>query len=360
MENKKELRNWLDAFGLDHPLVIAGPCSAETEEQVLKIAHQLKDTDATVLRAGIWKPRTRPGNFEGVGALGLKWLQKAKEETGMLTTTEVANPHHVELALKHDIDILWIGARTTVSPFIIQEIADALKGTDKPVLIKNPVNPDLALWLGAVERMYTADIKNLGVIHRGFSSYEKSKYRNNPEWQIAIELQNKFPDLPLILDPSHIAGRRDIIFDLCQTALDLNFDGLMVETHWDPDNAWSDAKQQITPATLVQIMKDLKIRKEVSESEDYQNKLQNLRAKIDIADNQLIELLAKRMKISEDIGHVKKSQNVAILQTKRWNEILGKMVLEGEQHGLSEEFVLKLFKAVHQESINHQQAILDS
>ncbi|SFB92132.1 3-deoxy-D-arabinoheptulosonate-7-phosphate synthase [Zunongwangia mangrovi] len=360
MENKKELRNWLDAFGLDHPLVIAGPCSAETEEQVLKIAHQLKDTDATVLRAGIWKPRTRPGNFEGVGALGLKWLQKAKEETGMLTTTEVANPHHVELALKHDVDILWIGARTTVSPFIIQEIADALKGTDKPVLIKNPVNPDLALWLGAVERMYTADIKNLGVIHRGFSSYEKSKYRNNPEWQIAIELQNKFPDLPLILDPSHIAGRRDIIFDLCQTALDLNFDGLMVETHWDPDNAWSDAKQQITPETLVQIMKDLKIRKEVSESEDYQNKLQNLRAKIDIADNQLIELLAKRMKISEDIGHVKKSQNVAILQTKRWNEILGKMVLEGEQVGLSEEFVLKLFKAVHQESINHQQTILDN
>ncbi|WBL24998.1 bifunctional 3-deoxy-7-phosphoheptulonate synthase/chorismate mutase type II [Zunongwangia sp. HGR-M22] len=360
MENKKELRNWLDAFGLDHPLVIAGPCSAETEEQVLKIAHQLKDTDATVLRAGIWKPRTRPGNFEGVGALGLKWLQKAKEETGMLTTTEVANPHHVELALKHDIDILWIGARTTVSPFMIQEIADALKGTDKPVLIKNPVNPDLALWLGAVERMYTADIKNLGVIHRGFSSYEKTKYRNNPEWQIAIELQNKFPDLPLILDPSHIAGRRDIIFDLCQTALDLNFDGLMVETHWDPDNAWSDAKQQITPATLVQIMKDLVIRKEISESEDYQNKLQNLRAKIDIADNQLIELLAKRMKISEDIGHVKKSQNVAILQTKRWNEILGKMVLEGEQVGLSEEFVLKLFKAVHQESINHQQTILDS
>ncbi|MGB2232786.1 MAG: 3-deoxy-7-phosphoheptulonate synthase, partial [Flavobacteriaceae bacterium] len=218
MENKKEMRSWLDKFGLDHPLVIAGPCSAETEAQVLKIAHQLKDTDTSVLRAGIWKPRTRPGNFEGVGALGLKWLQKAKEETGLLTTTEVANPHHVELALKHDIDILWIGARTTVSPFIIQDIADAMKGSDKTVLIKNPVNPDLALWLGAVERFYTADIKNLGVIHRGFSNYEKSKYRNNPEWQIAIELQNKFPDLPLILDPSHIAGRRDIIFDLCQTA----------------------------------------------------------------------------------------------------------------------------------------------
>ena len=358
MENNKEQRKWLDDFGLDHPLVIAGPCSAETEEQVLKIAHQLKDTDATVLRAGIWKPRTRPGNFEGVGALGLKWLKKAKEETGMLTTTEVANAHHVDLALENDVDILWIGARTTVSPFIVQDIADALKGTDKTVLVKNPVNPDLSLWLGAVERFHTADIKNLGVIHRGFSAYEKTKYRNNPEWQIAIELQNKFPDLPLILDPSHIAGRRDIIFDLCQTALDLNYDGLMVETHHTPDDAWSDAAQQITPATLVQIMKDLKIRKEVSESEEFQNKLSTLRAKIDVADNQLIELLSKRMEISDEIGRVKKSQNVSVLQTKRWNEILGNMVLEGEQHGLSEEFILRLFKAVHQESINHQEKIM--
>ena len=358
MENKKEMRKWLDDFGLDHPLVIAGPCSAETEEQVLKIAHQLKDTDATVLRAGIWKPRTRPGNFEGVGSLGLKWMKKAKEETGMLTTTEVANPAHVDLALEYDVDILWIGARTTVSPFIVQEIAEALKGTDKTVLVKNPVNPDLSLWLGAVERLYTADIKNLGVIHRGFSAYEKTKYRNNPEWQIAIELQNKFPDLPLILDPSHIAGRRDIIFDLCQTALDLNYDGLMVETHHTPDDAWSDAAQQITPATLVQIMKDLKIRKEISESEEFQNKLSNLRAQIDVADNQLIELLSRRMKISDEIGKVKKAQNVSVLQTKRWNEILGNMVLEGEQHGLSEEFILRLFKAVHQESINHQEKIM--
>lgn len=359
MENKKELRNWLDDFGLSHPLVIAGPCSAETEEQVLKIAHQLKDSDATVLRAGIWKPRTRPGNFEGVGALGLKWLQKAKQETGMLTTTEVANPTHVDLALKHDVDILWIGARTTVSPFIVQEIADALKGTDKIVLVKNPVNPDLSLWLGAVERLYTANIENIGVIHRGFSAYEKTGYRNNPEWQIPIELQNKFPDLPLILDPSHIAGRRDIIFDLCQTALDLNYDGLMVETHHDPDKAWSDAAQQITPKSLIQIMQDLKVRKEVSASEEFQNKLGTLRSKIDIADSQLLELLSKRMKISEEIGQVKKDQNVAILQTKRWNEILGKMVLEGEEKGLSEEFVLRLFKAIHQESINHQQKILD-
>lgn len=359
MENKKELRKWLDDFELSHPLVIAGPCSAETEEQLLHIAHQLKKTDATVLRAGIWKPRTRPGNFEGVGALGLKWLQKAKQETGMLTTTEVANPNHVELALKHDVDILWIGARTTVSPFIVQEIADSLKGTDKIVLIKNPVNPDLALWLGAVERFYTANIKKLGVIHRGFSTYEKTKYRNNPEWQIPIELQNKFPDLPLILDPSHIAGKRDIIFELCQTALDLNYDGLMIETHHTPDKAWSDAAQQITPDTLVQITEDLKVRKEISASEEFQNKLGHLRSKIDITDSQLLELLSKRMKISEEIGLVKKDQNVAILQTRRWNEILGKMVLEGEEYGLSEEFILRLFKAIHQESINHQQKIID-
>lgn len=358
MENKKELRNWLDNMKLAHPLVIAGPCSAETEEQVLKIAHQLKDTDATVLRAGIWKPRTRPGNFEGVGALGLKWLQRAKEETGMLTTTEVANANHVDLALKHDIDILWIGARTTVSPFIVQEIADALKGTDKIVLIKNPVNPDLALWLGAVERFYTADVKNLGVIHRGFSTYEKNTYRNNPEWQIPIDLQNKFPDLPLILDPSHIAGRRDLIFDLCQTGLDLNYDGLMVETHYDPDNAWSDAAQQITPETLDQMTVDLKIRVEEGNEVEFKNKLNTLRTKIDVMDHQLIETLGKRMKIADEIGAIKKQQNVAILQTKRWNEVLGKMILEGEEYNLSEEFILKIYKAIHQESINHQKKVI--
>jgi len=358
MENKKELGTWLNNFELVHPLVIAGPCSAETEAQVLKIAHQLKDTDATVLRAGIWKPRTRPGNFEGVGALGLKWLQKAKEETGMLTTTEVANANHVELALQHDIDILWIGARTTVSPFIVQEIADALKGTDKTVLIKNPVNPDLSLWLGAVERFYTADVKNLGVIHRGFSTYEKTRYRNNPEWQIAIDLQNRFPDLPLILDPSHIAGRRDIIFDLCQTALDLNYDGLMVETHYDPDNAWSDAAQQITPETLIQFMIDLKIRKVTDDEIEFKNKLNTLRTQIDVIDHQLIETLGKRMKVADDIGSLKKTKNVAVLQVKRWNEILGKMILQGEDKNLSEEFILRVFKAIHQESINHQEKII--
>ena len=360
MENSKQMRTWLDDLNLDHPLVIAGPCSAETEEQVLGIARSLKDTDVNYYRAGIWKPRTRPGNFEGVGALGLKWLQKVKAETGMKTATEVANRAHVELALEHDVDLLWIGARSTVSPFIVQEIADALKGTDKIVLVKNPVNPDLALWLGAVERLATADIKNLGVIHRGFSTYEKTKYRNIPEWQMAIDLQTKFPDLPIINDPSHITGNREMIFDVSQTALDLNFDGLMIETHHDPDNAWSDAAQQVTPEKLVQIMRDLKIRKEGNSEAEYNAKLNNLRANIDILDNQLIETLGKRMKTSDAIGELKKEKNVAVLQSTRWNEILGAMILEGESKGLSEEFVLRMFKAIHQESIRHQEKIVNA
>ncbi|MAO17017.1 bifunctional 3-deoxy-7-phosphoheptulonate synthase/chorismate mutase type II [Muricauda ruestringensis] len=360
MENKKEMRKWLDDMNLGHPLVIAGPCSAETEDQVLKIAHELKDTDVNYYRAGIWKPRTRPGNFEGVGAIGLKWLQKVKEETGLKTATEVANRAHVDLALEYDVDLLWIGARSTVSPFIIQEIADALEGTDKIVLVKNPVNPDLSLWLGAVERLYSANIEKLGVIHRGFSTYEKTKYRNIPEWQLAIELQTKFPDLPIINDPSHITGKRDMIFDVSQTALDLNFDGLMIETHYDPDNAWSDAAQQVTPKTLVQIMKDLRIRKETDEEAEYNSKLTNLRAQIDVLDNQLIDLLGKRMKVSDGIGELKRQKNVAVLQSNRWNAILGNMILEGEQRGLSEEFILKMFKAIHQESINHQEKIINA
>ena len=359
MKNNKNLGTWLNEMSLTHPLVIAGPCSAESEEQVLKIAHQLKNTDATVLRAGIWKPRTRPGNFEGVGEIGLKWLKRAKDETGLLTATEVANPRHVELALKNDIDLLWIGARSTVSPFIVQEIAEALKGTDKIVLVKNPVNPDLALWLGAVERLHTSSIDKLGVIHRGFSTYEKTRYRNNPEWQIPIDLQNQFPDLPLILDPSHIAGRRAIIFDLCQTALDLNFDGLMIETHHDPDNAWSDAKQQITPETLDQLTIDLTIRKQEGDALEYLNKLANLRTQIDIIDHKLTEILGKRMKIADGIGALKKNNNVAILQNKRWNEILSKMILQGKEFDLSEEFILKIYKAIHQESINHQKRLYD-
>ena len=360
MENKKDMRSWLEEFKLNHPLVIAGPCSAETEEQVLKIAHDLKDTDVSIYRAGIWKPRTRPGMFEGVGAIGLKWLQKVKKETGLLTATEVANASHVKLALEYDIDVLWIGARSTVSPFIVQEIADALNGTDKIILVKNPVNPDLSLWLGGIERLYSANIKKLGVIHRGFSTYEKTKYRNNPEWQLTIELQNRFPDLPLICDPSHIAGRRDILQEISQTALDLNFDGLMIETHSDPDNAWSDAAQQITTKRLVKMMQDLKTRKVTNEEVDYKNKLNTLRTQIDIIDHGLLDTLGKRMNLAIKIGGLKKEKNVAVLQTKRWNEILGKMILEGEQKGLSEEFVLRMFKAIHQESINHQEKVINS
>ena len=358
MENKKEFRSWLDKMNLGHPLVIAGPCSAETEEQVLKIAHDLKDSDVSAYRAGIWKPRTRPGMFEGVGAIGLNWLEKVKKETGLMIATEVANSVHVDLALKHDVDILWIGARSTVSPFIVQEIADALKGTDKIVLVKNPVNPDLALWLGGIERIYSSDINKIGVIHRGFSSYDKSKYRNNPEWQIPIELQNKFPDLPLICDPSHICGRRDIIEETSQKALDLNFDGLMIETHNDPDNAWSDASQQITPKTLIKLMKDLVIRKESVHERSFIKELENLRVKIDDADSQILDILGNRMKVSNEIGKIKKKQNVAILQSKRWNNILKKMISDGKQKGLSEDFILKIFKAIHQESINHQEKIL--
>jgi chorismate mutase len=358
MKNTAALRTWLDDMKLDHPLVIAGPCSAETEEQVLKIAHELKDSDVNYYRAGIWKPRTRPGNFEGVGALGLKWLKKVKEETGMKTCTEVANAAHVKLAIENDVDLLWIGARTAVSPFIMQELADALHGTDKIVLVKNPINPDLALWLGGIERLYTADIKNLGAIHRGFSTYEKSKYRNVPEWQIAIEFKNRFPDLPLICDPSHITGNREMIFDVSQTALDLNFDGLMIETHFDPDNAWSDAAQQVTPTKLKQIMQDLKIRKQTETDSTYRDSLENLRAQINVVDGQLIDLLGKRMKVADQIGELKKEQNVAVLQSRRWNEILGNMILEGQEKGLSEEFVLRMFKAIHQESINHQENII--
>lgn len=353
------MRTWLDDMKLSHPLVIAGPCSAETEEQVLKIAHELKDSDVSIYRAGIWKPRTRPGGFEGVGAIGLKWLQKAKAETGLLMATEVANATHIKLALEHDIDVLWIGARTTVNPFAVQEIADALQNTDKIVLVKNPVNPDLALWIGGVERLYNAGIKKLGVIHRGFSTYEKTKYRNIPEWQIAIELQSRFPDLPLICDPSHITGKRNMIQEVSQQALDLNYDGLIIETHIDPDNAWSDASQQVTPTVLKQICEDLKVKKMTSEEDGFNNEMAKLRASIDIADTKILEVLGKRMEISNQIGALKKANNVAVLQNKRWNEILEKMVVEGEQRGLSEEFVLKLFKAIHQESITHQEKVIN-
>lgn len=351
---------WLKNMELPHPLVIAGPCSAETEEQVLKIAHQLKETDATVFRAGVWKPRTRPGNFEGNGAIALPWLARVKKETGLLTSIEVANAQHAKLALEFDIDIIWIGARTTVNPFAVQELADALQGTDKIVLVKNPINPDLALWIGAIERLYKAGIKNLGAIHRGFSSYKKTKYRNNPQWQIPIDLKNQYPTLPIICDPSHICGEREGIFDVSQMALDLKFEGLMIETHFDPDNAWSDAKQQITPKRLKEITEELRVRKPRFEEENAQNKLTALRKEINVLDNQLIDLLSDRMSVVEKIGKAKKDANVAILQRTRWQEVIKGVVELGKEQGLSTDFVERVFKAIHQESIQHQEKIVNS
>ncbi len=360
MENPQQMRAWLDDLNLPHPLVIAGPCSAETEPQVMQTALQLRDSDASIYRAGIWKPRTRPGNFEGVGAIGLKWLVKARAETGLKMAVEVANATHVKLALEHDIDVLWIGARTTVNPFAVQEIADAMEGTDKIVLVKNPVNPDLALWIGGIERVLNAGIRNIGAIHRGFSTYEKTKYRNIPEWQIAIELQSKFPHLPLICDPSHITGRRDMIFSVAQQALDLNYDGLMIETHIDPEHAWSDAAQQVTPARLREICKQLTIRKTTSQDEDFHHEISRLRREIDVADSEILKLLGRRMQIAEEIGGLKKEKNVSILQNKRWIQVLEKMKSEGELKGLSDEFILRLFRAIHEESITHQEKVINS
>ncbi len=359
MENDSSVRAWFDALPNKNPMLIAGPCSAETEDQVMEIARQLQESGVSFYRAGIWKPRTRPGGFEGVGAIGLKWLVRSRAETGLPMAVEVANAAHVKLALEHDIDVMWIGARTTVNPFAVQEIADALAGTDKIVLVKNPVNPDLALWIGGIERLYHAGIRNLGAVHRGFSTYEKTNYRNIPEWQIAIELQSRFPHLPLICDPSHITGRRDMIREVSQQALDLNYDGLMIETHIDPDNAWSDAAQQVTPDALKQIVTSLCVRNKTTHEESFHREIAKLRAQIDTADAKLLEILGSRMKIAEQIGALKKAENVAVLQTGRWIDVLDKMVKEGARQGLSKNFVMRYFKAVHQESIVHQEKIFN-
>ena len=359
MENTN-FRTWLDDMNLNHPLVIAGPCSAETEEQVLEIAHSLKDTDATIFRSGVWKPRTRPGTFEGNGVKALPWLQKVKEETGLLTAVEIANAHHAKMAMEFDIDVLWIGARTTVNPFAVQEIAEAIQGTDKIVLVKNPINPDLELWIGAIERLHKMNVKNLGAIHRGFSSFRKSNYRNVPSWQIPIDLKGRYPSLPIINDPSHICGNRTGIFDVSQTALDLKMDGLIVETHCDPDNAWSDAKQQIVPDRLVEIMNDLRVRKPRFEREESLSNLNALRKEINAKDDQLLEILSERMQIVENIGRAKKESNVAVLQNARWQEILSKVTEKGQGQGLSDLFIERIFKAIHQESIAHQEKIINS
>ena len=343
------------------PLIISGPCSAETEQQVLDTALRLHKTGKVdVLRAGIWKPRTRPGSFEGIGTKGLPWLQKARELTGMPLTVEVATGKQVEDALHFDVDILWIGARTTVNPFSVQDVADALRGVDVPVLIKNPINPDLELWTGAVERVAKAGVKNIGLIHRGFSSYGNTEYRNAPMWHLAIEMKRRNPDMMIINDPSHICGRRDILMDVAQTAIDLDFDGLMIESHIDPDNAWSDAKQQVTPERLAEMLDNIIWRREDIASEVFHAEMEKLRQQINQLDDELMQVLGQRMKVADKIGQYKKENDITILQTNRWNEILQRAFLKGEKLGLSKEFITRYFDAVHMESINHQKKVLDS
>lgn len=346
---------------MKRPLIISGPCSAETEEQVLATAQQLAATGKVdVLRAGIWKPRTKPGMFEGIGVKGLPWLAQAKKLTGLPVTVEVATAKQVEDALNFDVDILWIGARTTVNPFSVQEVADALRGVDVPVLIKNPINPDLELWTGAAERVARAGIKKIGLIHRGFSSYGNTEFRNTPMWHLAIEMKRRNPELMMINDPSHICGRRDILMNVAQKAIDLDFDGLMIESHIDPDNAWSDAKQQVTPDRLREMLGEIKWRHETAEEKEFITALESLREQINHLDDELIDILGQRMKIADRIGEYKKNNNVTILQTNRWNQILERAFAKGEQVGLSREFITKYFDAVHMESINHQNKIMNS
>lgn len=336
-------------------MVIAGPCSAETEEQVMNTARQLADKGCHMFRAGVWKPRTKPGGFEGNGEKALPWMQEVKKETGMLTATEVATPEHVELALKYGVDVLWVGARTSANPFAMQALADSLRGVDVPVLVKNPVNPDLELWIGALERINQAGIKRLGAIHRGFSSYDKKIYRNLPMWQIPIELRRRIPSLPIFCDPSHIGGRRELIAPLCQQAMDLGFNGLIVESHCSPDEAWSDAKQQVTPDVLDYILSLLVIRDETVTTEG----ITQLRHQIDDLDNQLMELLSKRMRVCREIGQYKKEHNMTVLQTARYNEILDKRGAQGSLCGMSDDFVRFIFEKIHEESVRQQMEILN-
>jgi chorismate mutase len=360
---KKELElesisTWLP--GIKRPLIISGPCSAETEEQMMATAKQLAATGKVdALRAGIWKPRTRPGQFEGAGAEGLKWLVQAKKETGLPITTEVATAAHVELCLKSGVDILWVGARTTVNPFSVQEIADALKGVDIPVMVKNPVNPDLELWLGGLERLNKAGIKKLAAIHRGFSSSEKGPFRNAPMWNMAIELKTRVPELDIICDPSHISGNRELIPLISQKALDLDMAGLMIESHIHPDAAWSDAKQQVTPAVLGQIIDNLVVRQVSSDNKSFKDTLTILREQIDHLDDEIMQKLASRMKISEKIGAYKKENNVTILQVTRWEEIIQTRITLGQAMGLSNEFTTNLLRLIHEESIQVQTKVMN-
>ena len=339
------------------PLLIAGPCSAESEEQVMNTAKELMRNGVKIFRAGIWKPRTKPGGFEGIGAPGLVWLQRVKEETGMYVATEVATRSHVIEAVSHGIDVLWIGARTSVNPFAVQEIADALAetGYNGPVLIKNPVNPDLELWIGAIERIYNAGIKKIGAIHRGFSSYDKKIYRNLPQWHIPIELKRRLPQLPIIVDPSHIGGKRELIAPLSQQAMDLNYDGLIIESHCSPDNALSDKDQQITPDVLSYIINLLVIRDTKQTTEN----LTELRQQIDLIDDELLAILAKRMRVSQEIGQYKKEHNMPVLQTLRYDEILEKRINLAKELGLGTAFMKSVLEAIHEESIRQQINVLN-
>ncbi|MCX6183163.1 MAG: chorismate mutase [Bacteroidetes bacterium] len=358
IKNMKQIKDW--GLGLKTPLLIAGPCSAETEEQVLTTGREIaKAGKAQVFRAGIWKPRTRPGLFEGIGEVGLEWMAKVKQETGLLLTTEVATAEHVELALKHGVDILWVGARTTVNPFSVQEIADALKGVNIPVMVKNPINPDLALWVGAMERLAGAGIDRIAAIHRGFSSYEKTPFRNAPLWEMAIELKTQYPNLDIICDPSHIAGTRELIPYVAQKALDLDMAGLMIESHVTPSVAWSDAKQQVTPDRLNELYSALTFRKPNSDNAEFGNKLEALRGEIDRLDDEIFHSIATRMNVTQQIGEYKKQNGVTILQVGRWEEIVNKRVALGKAMGLSEEFLKKSLELLHKESIRRQNLVMN-
>ena len=348
-------------FTEPRPSVVAGPCSAESEEQIMETAKGLKDLGINVFRAGIWKPRTHPGCFEGIGVPGLKWMQRAKKEYGLKIATEVANEKHVFECLKHGVDLVWIGARTTANPFLVQEIADALRDTDIPVLVKNPVNPDLDLWIGALERLSNAGIKKLGVIHRGFSTVDKLKYRNDPQWQMAIELRSRYPELPFFVDPSHMGGHKDYILELSQRSLDLGFEGLMIESHCNPTVALSDAKQQLTPPEVSDLLyNQIKVRDTDSDSKEWKENIDQLRAKIDIIDESLLYTFASRMKISREIGEYKKNNNIAILQTSRWDSILAKMVAKGQEYGLPQHFIEDIFNAIHETSVEVQNEVISS
>ncbi|MGI6573399.1 MAG: chorismate mutase [Fermentimonas sp.] len=346
---------FLPGVDAKRPLVIAGPCSAETEEQVLTTARQLAAAGVKIFRAGVWKPRTKPGGFEGVGSPALEWLKRVKQETGMYVTTEVATEKHVDEVLKYGVDLLWVGARTTANPFAVQEIADALKGVDIPVFIKNPVNPDIELWIGGIERFYNAGVKRIGLIHRGFSSSDMAVYRNLPQWHISIEMKRRFPSLPMLCDPSHMGGQRDMILKLSQQAMDLNYSGLMIETHCCPDEAWSDKEQQITPDALREVLNGLVIRDTVQTTED----LAVLRDQIDDLDNELLRLLSKRMRVSREIGHYKLDHGMPILQTQRYDHILTDRSSHGERLDMSGDFIKRMLEAIHSESIRQQMVVME-